>query len=295
MRSTTFISSPDDRVRNARFLPPRRLAEAAFLFLAIVQVSSAPAVALDKRALIPPPPAIALPLSKVEPARDVPAAQWRSPYCLRWNVGCSECRRASLKSAPSCAPKEGAKENACQASFSICSDYDAAALAKVCANLKVCRPLALPSGNRNAGRFPEGASGFSSDINWDFDNGKWTAGSTDYEPTKVGWVAEEETGDVRTAAFLHRDIARMREAAAAALTRRAIRRPMNRRRSRLAPQEVVIVVAAGVRGQRLRVQGDNYRRARFIDRRGVEADGRGLRSGGNRRGADQGAGETGCA
>jgi hypothetical protein len=40
------------------------------------------------------PPIIALPLDVVEPPRNVPAAQWNSPYCAHWDDGCTDCTRA---------------------------------------------------------------------------------------------------------------------------------------------------------------------------------------------------------
>jgi hypothetical protein len=31
----------------------------------------------------------------VEPSRDLPAAEWKSPYCRTWDDGCDACQRAS--------------------------------------------------------------------------------------------------------------------------------------------------------------------------------------------------------
>jgi hypothetical protein len=50
------------------------------------------------------PPIIRMPLSQVEPPRNVPAAEWKSPYCTKWNDGCTECTRKSAKSKTTCAP-----------------------------------------------------------------------------------------------------------------------------------------------------------------------------------------------
>lgn len=48
------------------------------------------------------PPVIPLPLSTVEPPRDVAAESWHSPYCAHWNDGCTECTRASKDETPKC-------------------------------------------------------------------------------------------------------------------------------------------------------------------------------------------------
>jgi hypothetical protein len=40
----------------------------------------------------PKPPLIPLELSEVEPPRNVPASDYRSPYCRLWDDGCAACR-----------------------------------------------------------------------------------------------------------------------------------------------------------------------------------------------------------
>lgn len=48
------------------------------------------------------PPIIPLPMSTVEPPRDVTAESWKSPYCAHWNDGCTECFRSSRDETPKC-------------------------------------------------------------------------------------------------------------------------------------------------------------------------------------------------
>jgi len=50
----------------------------------------------------PSPLMIPMPLSVVEPPRDVPAAQWKSPYCGQWEDGCAECIRLNADDKPHC-------------------------------------------------------------------------------------------------------------------------------------------------------------------------------------------------
>jgi hypothetical protein len=47
-----------------------------------------------------------MPMLAIEPPRDVPAAQWKSPYCARWDDGCTECTRASRDDEPECRPAD---------------------------------------------------------------------------------------------------------------------------------------------------------------------------------------------
>lgn len=106
------------------------LALRAFLIISVVFATGAlttglsdPAFATSRRhqRYIPPPPIKLLPLSKLEPARDVPAQQWRSAYCLAWSDGCTRCERNDLqpKSQVFCAPI--AADESCAPTFSICA------------------------------------------------------------------------------------------------------------------------------------------------------------------------------
>jgi hypothetical protein len=52
----------------------------------------------------PPPPIVYMPLREVEPPRNVPATQWKSPYCGTWDDGCTECTRKTLDETPVCKP-----------------------------------------------------------------------------------------------------------------------------------------------------------------------------------------------
>ena len=52
----------------------------------------------------PPAPIVFMRLREVEPPRNVPAAQWTSPYCGTWDDGCTECTRQTLRGDPACKP-----------------------------------------------------------------------------------------------------------------------------------------------------------------------------------------------
>jgi hypothetical protein len=47
-----------------------------------------------------------VPREVVEPLRDVPASEWRSPYCVKWTDGVEECSRAAATEAASCRRQE---------------------------------------------------------------------------------------------------------------------------------------------------------------------------------------------
>jgi hypothetical protein len=50
----------------------------------------------------PPVPVRALPQKIVEPPRDVPAHDWRSPYCIAWSDGVEFCTRDNASQAGTC-------------------------------------------------------------------------------------------------------------------------------------------------------------------------------------------------
>ena len=66
------------------------------------------------------PPMIKLPLDVVEPPRNVPAAQWNSPYCGRWDDGCVECSRTAVGTAAQCHDKAGHYKSVCKQRAIIC-------------------------------------------------------------------------------------------------------------------------------------------------------------------------------
>ena len=51
---------------------------------------------------IAPPPIDGLPMSEVDPPRDVSADKWQSPFCTDWDDGCTSCLREDSQAAPSC-------------------------------------------------------------------------------------------------------------------------------------------------------------------------------------------------
>jgi hypothetical protein len=106
-----------------------RLFAALFLALACCGLSMRPDAlwageALRKR---PPPPIIVLPLSKVEP--DVEARAWKSPYCLRWDDGCTQCERKRLGAKVSC---ETFQPNDCKRRLVFCTKRDDYRFVQVC-------------------------------------------------------------------------------------------------------------------------------------------------------------------
>jgi hypothetical protein len=48
------------------------------------------------------PPIVKLPLDIVEPPRNVPAAEWNSPYCGHRDDGCTECTRGNAGGSAQC-------------------------------------------------------------------------------------------------------------------------------------------------------------------------------------------------
>jgi hypothetical protein len=87
--------------RNSAFL-------SCVALLLVLAAMASPALAEDAQtpedADRPPPPIVYMPLRAVEPPRNVPAAQWRSPYCGTWDDGCTECTRKTLDETPVCKP-----------------------------------------------------------------------------------------------------------------------------------------------------------------------------------------------
>lgn len=61
-----------------------------------------------------------LTLLEVEPRRDVPAAQWNSPYCGRWFDGCDECSRKSTSDEPRCWSRQRIDLNKCNRHAVLC-------------------------------------------------------------------------------------------------------------------------------------------------------------------------------
>ena len=52
------------------------------------------------------PPIVVLTPEEAEPRRDVPASEWKSPYCIGWNDGCTECT-IDEKGKKECQPMKG--------------------------------------------------------------------------------------------------------------------------------------------------------------------------------------------
>jgi hypothetical protein len=84
------------------------------------------------------PPITKLPLNVVEPPRDVPAAQWNSPYCGHWGDGCTECTRAASGAAPVCRAETANKGAQCARHAIIClREFDAAKFDRICSNFYI--------------------------------------------------------------------------------------------------------------------------------------------------------------
>jgi hypothetical protein len=78
------------------------------------------------------PPIRRLPLGEVEPPRNVPAAQWKSPYCGHWEDGCTECRRHSEDGPLECHAKSS-RQAACEPRFVMCDEaMDYEQLDRIC-------------------------------------------------------------------------------------------------------------------------------------------------------------------
>jgi len=66
-----------------------------------------------------PPPFRPMTIEEIEPPRDVAAAEYRSPFCLRWHDGCTTCERPSVTGEVACAPRSGAS-SACERHAIVC-------------------------------------------------------------------------------------------------------------------------------------------------------------------------------
>jgi hypothetical protein len=75
-----------------------------FNWLCIVFALGLPCAAAAKSGEAEGPPIKVMPLSEIEPPRNVPAAEWKSPYCAKWDDGCTECNRTNLDEEPHCHP-----------------------------------------------------------------------------------------------------------------------------------------------------------------------------------------------
>ena len=81
-----------------------------------------------------------IPLSRLEPPRDVAAAQWTSLYCSRWDDGCVQCERRSSAEKARCEPMEAAGA-ACTRKLIACSQDAQEPGFRSCASVMWARPL----------------------------------------------------------------------------------------------------------------------------------------------------------
>jgi hypothetical protein len=70
-------------------------------FLTIASMAAEPAFSQSPPA---EDPIVVMPLAEIEPPRNVPAAEWKSPYCAKWDDGCTECTRTSADAPATCKP-----------------------------------------------------------------------------------------------------------------------------------------------------------------------------------------------
>jgi hypothetical protein len=93
------------------------------------------------------PPVLYVPITKVEPPRNVPASSWLSPYCTKWNDGCEECERKDATDKPQCRRLAIADRAACHSRTITCSRVDQNAFDRICA-LEYYYTLDLGTQNR---------------------------------------------------------------------------------------------------------------------------------------------------
>jgi hypothetical protein len=110
-----------------------------------------------------------MPETEVEPDRDVEAAQWKSPYCLAWEDGCTQCRRSAIDSDAKCGPQQELTAEACTRHEIICSDAgDERRLHQICSKYFQSRVLTTESGT-----FAQEAAPFHTIWEFDWLRNKW--------------------------------------------------------------------------------------------------------------------------
>jgi len=97
---------------------------ALLAFAGLIAVLLAPA-AQAQGARRGPPPFRPMTIERIEPRRDVAAAEYRSPFCLRWHDGCTDCERPSVTGEVACAPRPEAGP-ACERHAIVCKQVGGA-------------------------------------------------------------------------------------------------------------------------------------------------------------------------
>jgi hypothetical protein len=85
------------------------------------------------------PPVRLLPPKALEPARDVRASTWRSPYCTHWTDGVEDCSRASIHQAAVCKPRSESERAGKRAPIA-CLNADFDRLARICFRFMISVP-----------------------------------------------------------------------------------------------------------------------------------------------------------
>ncbi|MDR1828026.1 MAG: hypothetical protein LBR29_06830 [Methylobacteriaceae bacterium] len=114
---------------NNRFLVP------GFVFIGIVMGSISLSAKEFPDLSKGGPPIVFLTEDEAEPDRDVPAREWKSPYCTVWDDGCTQCRRKDENSEPDCEPIK--ESSSCVQDLVECKQRDELLVAKYCAKFTV--------------------------------------------------------------------------------------------------------------------------------------------------------------
>lgn len=142
----------------------------------IAAVICAAAIVFPAHSIAKEPPVILLPLSAVEPPRDVAAESWHSPYCAHWNDGCTECLRASKDQASKCSAErdsgrseEISQQGECKRRAIICfREMDATYFDRICRSFYIEHFYKTENGAMIS-------LSYVNDVSWLFDGKQFTA------------------------------------------------------------------------------------------------------------------------
>jgi hypothetical protein len=117
------------------------------------------------------PPIIKLPAEVVDPPRTLPAEQWNSAYCRRWEDGCMECGRTAFGATPQCHATTKSRSADCHRRLVICYEaIDDDYFSRICPVFYEEEYFA----GKDGAIFADGAP---RDHRWHFENNRWTVES----------------------------------------------------------------------------------------------------------------------
>ena len=138
-------------------------------------VASVDAHSKDAKGPVPWPPLLAIPLSKIEPSKNVPVEQWNAPYCLQWGDGCALCKRKYVSAHIAC-KSTVSSESVCIIRFIMCEEYDQFTMGKIC-KLETMYSFyidELPTNKQAYEQFLNAHAAEHVVHDWEFRRGRWT-------------------------------------------------------------------------------------------------------------------------